>query len=100
MLATVNWNEVAAVMTLGTFVMVWVIVLLRVGVKLRAKREQTSNSPVPRPRQQDVWQRVAAAARLHRWAVSHPRHPADSATRSLCTRWTLWQVTQDISALF
>src|SRR5215471_19846614 len=47
MLATTTWNEVAMVLTIGTFVMVWVLVFITVGVKLRRQSQLTPATPKP-----------------------------------------------------
>src|SRR5205807_4329485 len=47
MLATTTWNDVAMVLTIGTFVMVWVLVMLTVGVKLRRQAHAAPVTPQP-----------------------------------------------------
>src|SRR2546423_3378140 len=47
MLAMTTWNDVAMVLTIGTFVMVWVLVMLTVGVKLRRQAHAAPVTPQP-----------------------------------------------------
>src|SRR5881227_3051485 len=47
MLATTTWNDVAMVLTIGTFVMVWVLVMLTVGIKLRRQAQAAPVTPQP-----------------------------------------------------
>src|SRR6476659_5407056 len=47
MLATTTWNDVAMVLTIGTFVMVWVLVMLVVGVKLQRRAQAAPVTPQP-----------------------------------------------------
>src|SRR6266702_2475280 len=73
MLAIMNWNDLAVVMTLGTFVMVWIIVILAVGTKLRRKSGQQAASP-PAP----AWAAPAACCPdsfFH--CASYSLHPPD-----------------------
>src|SRR5262245_44994286 len=47
MLATTTWNDVAMVLTISTFVMVWVLVMITVGVKLRRQSQVAPATPKP-----------------------------------------------------
>src|SRR5262245_55159061 len=47
MLATTTWNDVAMVLTIGTFVMVWVLVMITVGGKLRRQSQAAPATPQP-----------------------------------------------------
>src|SRR3954471_4845461 len=64
---SLGWNEVAILMTLGTFVMVWVIVMLGVATKLRAGSSQQAagqSAPWPTALQRDRWLRSSLAVAI------------------------------------
>src|SRR5262249_14608909 len=57
MLAKTDWNEVAMVMTIFSFVMVWILVFIKTGVKLRhqARGVAEPTSPLAAPVRSVAW---------------------------------------------